>query len=110
MTTSLPSPEITQFVDFNSSESNAVLTPGGIARITGEELKFDQSQADEGVFFVAADGTETRVEVIASLTEGQLMFQVPALARGEYSVAVRRAYTSSRTLRRGQLDSTLTVA
>lgn len=111
VTTSLPSPEITEFVDFNSGESNAVLTPGGIGRVSGEELKFDQSQSDEGIFFVATDGSETRVEIIASLTEGQVMFQIPnTLTAGDYTLRIRRAYTSSRTIRTGQLDGNLTVA
>lgn len=111
VTTSLPSPVITEFVDFNSGQSNAVLTPNGIACITGEELKFDPAQTDEGLFFKADDGTETRVDIIASLTEGQLMFQVPdTLAPGEYTVEVRRAYTGNRTIRIGQMDGSLTVA
>lgn len=108
-TSGLPGPSIAVYEDINSGTQDAVLTPGGIGKIVGEELKFDASQSDEGIFFIGADGVDTRVAVIASATEGQLMFMVPALAAGDYTLEVRRAYTNSRSIRRGTLDHTLTV-
>lgn len=105
-----PGPEINSFEDINSGSVDSVLTPGGIGRISGQYLKFDQSQEDEGVFFVNENDEETRVAVIASITDGQITFMVPQLPSGDYVLEVRRAYTTARRLRTGSLDQSLTVA
>lgn len=107
---SLPGPTINAFEDINSQSQDAAITPGGIGKIVGEELKFIASQTDEGIFFIDDEGGETRVSVIASLTEGQIMFMIPQLASGDYTLEVRRAYTAARSIRRGTLDHVLTVA
>lgn len=105
----LPGPYLASFEDISSESADAVVTPGGIGRLSGEQLKYDRLQGDEGIFFIDSKGAETKVTVIASLTEGQTMFMIPQLAAGSYTLEVRRAYTASRTIRRGTLDSTLTV-
>lgn len=106
---SLPGPTLNAFEDINTQSHDAVITPGGIGKIVGEELKFIAAQADEGVFFIDSEGEETRVTIIASLTEGQIMFMIPQLPVGDYTLEVRRAYTSARSIRRGTLDHILTV-
>jgi hypothetical protein len=75
----LPSPVILEFLNINTNTTNSVLTPGGIGQIVGEELKFNPDNPQEGIFFVAADGTETKVQIIASRTEGKLVFSIPTL-------------------------------
>lgn len=104
----LPSPVLSLFEDVNSGTTDSVVTPGSIGRITGSDLKFDPTQEDEGIFFIK-DGEVTRVSVIALLTEGRLMFMIPSLDAGDYTLEVRRAYTTSRSIRTGSLDQTLTV-
>lgn len=106
----LPSPVIIEFLNINTNTTNSVLTPGGIGQIVGEELKFNPNNPQEGIFFVAADGTETKVQIIASRTEGKLVFSIPTLPAGNYTLEVRRAYTKENIIRKGVLSDTLTVA
>lgn len=107
---SLPSPDVQAFVDVNSDSSNSILTPGGIGKVEGSELKFDTSLAGDGVFFIDAGGNATKAEVYALVTEGRIMFMVPELSAGEYTLEVRRSYTQNNSVRVGQLQETLTVA
>jgi len=105
------SPYILQYEDVNSATFNTVLTKGGIGIITGEELKFDPTNTDEGIFFVNAAGAATKVAVIANRTASKLTFSVPTtLAAGAYTLEVRKAYTAAKTIRTGALSEKLTVA
>lgn len=72
----------------------------------GEELKFNPANAAEGIYFVAPDGTATKVDIIASRTEGRLMFSVPGtLATGSYTLEVRKGYGSTNiVVRTGSLQ------
>lgn len=108
---SVPSPVLVEYMDVNTHTINSKLTPGGIGSIQGEELKFNPANATEGIFFVnKADKKETKVSVIATRTEGKLMFSVPTLAKGQYNLVVRRGYGNSATIRTGDLTELLTVA
>jgi hypothetical protein len=44
-------PNPTDFVDMKSSTINATLSPGGIGRIKGMRLSFDEADAEQGIFF-----------------------------------------------------------
>ena len=105
------SPFLLEYADANSGTNNATLTSGGIGTIYGNDLKFDPTNLEEGIFFVAENGgAETKVAVISSRTEGKLVFQVPAgLVAGNYRLEVRRAYLASKTIRSGELAEVLTV-
>jgi hypothetical protein len=43
--------------DIPSETRNNTLTPGGVARLTGVNLKFAPDDPEQGVFFLAEDGT-----------------------------------------------------
>jgi len=107
-----PSPELIEFKDVNSGTTNSLLSPGGIGIITGEELKFNPENSDEGIWFVpVAEGDAVRVSVIASRTEGKLVFSIPAeLQTGYYTLEVRKGYGSAASLRTGSLDEKLQVS
>ncbi|HUW83231.1 MAG TPA: DUF4469 domain-containing protein [Phycisphaerae bacterium] len=81
--------------------------------MTGNRLKFDPNEADEGLYFVADASGETKVSTVQKNKPSQLVFLVPAgLAAGTYHLEVRARMgsgTSARELRMGRLDSTLTV-
>lgn len=103
-------PELLEYTDWNSTERDSVLTPGGLGQIIGQNLKFDPADPEQGIFFIAEDGTASKVSVISHNTGGQLTFLVPAeLAPGDYSLEVR-ANVSSGSLRTGTLEATLTVS
>lgn len=104
------SPALIAFTDVNSQTNNSILTPGGIGQIVGEELKFNPANAAEGIFFIAANGTATPVTVIASRTEGKIVFSIPSLPAGTYTLELRKGYgTSNIVVRSGALQDTLTV-
>jgi hypothetical protein len=76
----------------------------------GEELKFDPANAAEGIFFIAADNTVTKATVIASRTEGKIVFSIPSLPAGDYTLEVRKGYGSTNlVVRAGALQDTLIV-
>lgn len=103
-----PSPVILEFLDINTQTVNSKLTPGGIAQVTGEELKFNPANAAEGVFLLSENKTETKISVIARRTEGKLMFAIPTnLPAGSYTLEVRRGYGNSASIRTGVLTENL---
>jgi len=104
-----PSPMLLEFIDLNTGEKNGVLTSGGLGHISGHRLKFEMADAAQGVFFIAADGTESRVAVMAMNKPGQLIFSTPTLTAGEYTLAVRAVFNAD-TLRTGLLPGVLTVS
>ena len=80
-------------------------------RFSSARLTFDPAQADEGVYFVATAGGETKVVTVQKNKAPQLAFLVPNLADASYHLEVpARMGTgmSARELRIGRLDSTLT--
>lgn len=106
----LPCPIIIEYFDVKAKLSNGIVSPGYIGTIIGDELKFDGNNDAEGIYFIAEDGTETKVTVIATQTEGKLSFNVPStLTPGDYHIEVRRQYKSNNELRRGTFSETLHV-
>ncbi len=112
ITQPIASPTLIQFLDVNTQTVNSLLTPGGIGQIIGEELKFNPENAMEGIYLLAADGTATPVTVMASRTEGKLVFGIPGgLAAGNYTLEVRKGYgTTTISIRNGSLQDTLQVS
>lgn len=101
-------PVLIEFTDINSQNTNSILTSGGIGQIIGEELKFNPANAAEGIYFVASDGTATKVAIVASRTEGKLVFSIPTLAVGTYTLEVRKGYGSATiVVRTGSLPDAL---
>jgi nucleoid DNA-binding protein len=93
-------------IDVATGQENAY-TAGSIAHITGEDLTFDAGAADEGVFFVADDETETRATVYSDVGSTRVAFLVPADLSGEQSVEIRTRYGTQR-LRSGGYRPTVT--
>lgn len=106
-----PRPNLLAYVDLNTDARNSVLTPGGMGQIEGHRLKFDPADAAQGIFFIAADGTETQVAIVGRNKPADLMFMVPdTLTAGEYTVEVRVILPNRTDLRVGALEDPLTVA
>jgi hypothetical protein len=105
----LPSPVLVEYMDINSGTTNSLLTRGGIGSITGEELKFNPGNADEGIWFVpSSGGMAVKATVVANRTEGNLVFSVPAgLPPGSYTLEVRKGYGNNAELRTGSLHEKL---
>ena len=111
-----PAPNPIEYRDVNSDTTNDTVTVGGIGQLSGSRLKYDDTAADEGVYFVATAGGETKVDTVQKNKPSQVVFLVPAtLVPGTYHVEVRArmgtppAGPDNRELRIGRLDATLTV-
>jgi len=107
-----PAPNPVEYYDIGSGTTNDVVVPGNIGQLSGSRLKFDPGEADEGLYFVATGGGETKVPTVQKNKPSQLVFLVPAtLPGGTHHLEVRARMgtgTSSRQLRIGRLDATLT--
>jgi hypothetical protein len=107
-----PSPNPVEYRDVGSDTTNDTVTPGNIGQLSGNHLKFHPKASDEGLYFVADAGGETKVPTVQKNKPSQLVFLVPKLVDGAYHLEVRARMgrrTSARELRIGRLDATLTV-
>jgi hypothetical protein len=105
-----PKPSLLEFTDLNSDVRNSVLTPGGMGQVVGHRLKFDAEDPAQGIFFVAADDSETEVTVVGRNMPGELMFLIPeGLTAGDYTLEVRAGFGED-DIRSGALDVPLTVS
>jgi hypothetical protein len=104
-----PKPQPLTFLDLASGRKNTVLTPGGDARLVGRNLRFAPGDPRQGVFFVAADGSETRVERVSWNAPSHLIFCIPDLAAGAYGLEVRNIPRDGQELRSGRMDTVLIV-
>ena len=108
--TEKPRPAPAECLDLASDTTNDVLTPGEGMHLIGRRLRFDRADPDQGVFFVAADGTRTRAERLLEVRPSKAILLVPALPAGAYKVEVRAAFGSGGEIRSGVLDTPLTVS
>ncbi len=106
---SSPRPDPEYLYDLGSDSRNESLTPGNIAQIRGSRLKFEESDPQQGIFLIAADGTETRVNTVSRNKPAQLDFLVPNLNAGEYRLEVRAILYKGKELRKGAVSLLLTV-
>lgn len=102
-------PILSYFVDYATNTKNEQLTPGQMARIYGERLKFDPADAAQGIFFISNKDIETKVVTVADNLPKSLTFNVPVLAKGTYRLVVR-ANHKMKQVRSGELEDVLTVA
>jgi len=108
-----PAPNPVEYRDVGSDTTNDSVTVGNIGQLTGSRLKYDDKEADEGIYLIAdSDGTTTKVTTLQKNKPSQLVFLVPNVATGAHHMEVRARMgsgTSSRELRVGRLDAVLTV-
>ena len=108
-------PYITEAADVVSGAVNSTLTAGGILRLTGSRLKFDASDAAQGVFLMPESGGEAvRCGVVAENKPARVMVMIPAdIAPGTYYAEVRTKIVegnkSGKTLKSGRLGKALSV-
>lgn len=110
----IPTPQIVPiidtFYDIKSDTSNEIATKGQPAKVFGNELKLDQQDLEQGIFFIHA-GTkeETRVETVIDIKPKQLSIMIPAsLSAGDYFVRVKVRH--SKELHKVELPMPVSVA
>lgn len=84
-------PEI-ESVRNDATGTDQSYTPGDILHITGDDLRLDPADRVQGVFFVDADGAETRATRYVLVTAGQVLVLVPTGLRGPQTLIVRVRY------------------
>lgn len=105
-----PQPKPKAFEDIATETRNESLTPGSVGQIKGSLLKVDPNENDQGVFFIASDGTETRVDTYIRNKPANLIIIIPdTLLSGEYRVEVRAKLQNRNDIRTGQLNNALIV-
>ena len=104
MDTVTPQPVLQVFKDLKSKTVNESFTPGQIASLQGSLLKFDESDPDQGIFFIGGDKSETRVTDVVKNKPSELMFFVPdSLITGTFQVELRTIFKNYKTMRKGRL-------
>lgn len=109
-------PAIGEVFDVVSGMVNSLVTRGGVFRITGNRLKFDAADEEQGVFLLAETGEIERCTVIVDNMPARVTVMVPvALAEDTvYSLEIRTRLDSSnktiKYLKTGRLDAPLRVA
>ena len=94
-------PVITIIEDLKSQTKNDTMTPGKLAKIYGDKMKFDAEDAEQGIFFVKEDETETRVDEYGEIGNKKIIFNIPqGLAKGKYTLVII-GKTSAGELREG---------
>ena len=105
-----PTPNPIEYRDIGSDTTNDQVTPGNIGQFSGSRLKYDTGQADEGIYFLATGGGDTKVTTVQKNKPWALVFLVPSsLVAGTYNLEVRARIGGGSELRIGRLDPVLTV-
>lgn len=106
---SFPEPVVEYLYDIGSQTRNQQLSPGSIVQLHGSLLKFGASDPAQGIFLIAADGSETRIATVSRNQPIQLDFWAPSLASGKYHLEVRVLFPNTKSIRTGVLKSKLCV-
>ena len=105
-TSKRPQPE--EYHDLYSGETNGPLVAGNLGRLMGTNMKFDPEDASQGIYFIAAEGTETKIENVGINKPSELIFNIPTtLTSGDYTVEVRAMI--GKNIESGRLPVTLTM-
>lgn len=113
ITTPDKAPNIVEVEDSISGSVNSQITSGGVLKMTGSLLKIEGDNPDNGVYFVAADGTKNKVATVVDNKPGQLIVVIPTLSPGTYTLEVMTQHngggTGLKAPRTGTFGQTLTV-
>ena len=102
-------PKPTEYIDNETGTTNDQVTSGGIGEVQGSFLHYDDTQADEGIFFVSSGGTATKVTSVQTNSPSKLIFLVPTLGEVTYTLEVRARMNKTEGVKTGTLPYTLTA-
>ena len=104
-------PTVKKLYDLVSETTGERLTPGGIAHLRGKHLKFDPTDAQQGIFLRNGNQTiKVDAKAVARNMPSELIFMVPGnLKKGTYQVEVRTLLHGSIKLRTARLSAEVTV-
>ncbi|MDR1676098.1 MAG: DUF4469 domain-containing protein, partial [Tannerella sp.] len=106
-------PLVTAIRDGVSGLTDGTLSAGGVLDIAGSRLKVFPDQPDDGVYFVAPDGTEYKASTLVENKPARLIVLLPSLPSGVYTLEIRTHYTNNskpgKQLRRAQFSKPLNM-
>ena len=79
-----------------------------MGELVGFRLKFDETDPEQGIFFISENGPSVHVEVIGANQPKKLLFMVPELIEGTYQIEVRARFGDN-MIREGRLLTKLSV-
>lgn len=99
-------PLLSSFKDIQTGSLNDILTVGGIGELSGSDLNYNAAHPDEGIFFISTTNEEYKVTQVAVLHPKKLVFSIPLVPAGNYTLIVRKNFgNSGKTLRQGRLNA-----
>lgn len=101
-------PSISRFIDVANKTENRY-TAGSIITIQGNNLRFDENDATQGVF-ITSGGNTTRLSVYSLVGGSQIDALMPAGVTGNIEVEIRARYTEAGELRSGKYAQAVTPA
>lgn len=100
--------------DVVSGLDNDKLTPGGVVKISGTRLKISGKDTKVGLWFVAANGTETKADHLVRNMPSELTAIIPSLTAGKYHIKLVTQYSGGtkelKTTKSLTYDMELTVS
>jgi hypothetical protein len=106
-------PIIVAVKDSLSGLTDGTITVGGVLDIAGNRLKVFTDLPDDGVYFIASDGTEYKASTLVENKPSRLIVMIPVLSPGVYTLEVRTHFTNSappgKQLRKAQFAKLLNV-
>ncbi|MDR1458892.1 MAG: DUF4469 domain-containing protein [Bacteroidales bacterium] len=106
-------PVVASVKDSVSGLSDGALSAGGVLEISGKCLKIFTDIPDNGVFFIAAGGTEYRAATFVENKPSRLIVMIPELPSGTYSLEIRTNFikvaTPGKQLRKARFGKPLTM-
>jgi hypothetical protein len=90
-------PIIVAIKDSLSGLTDGILTAGSVLDISGSRLKVFPDIPEDGVYFVASDGTEYKASTLVENKPSRVIAMIPALPAGAYTLEVRTHYIGSST-------------
>ena len=110
---SVNQPYIIEVTDSVSESVNSQITSAGVLEINGSLLKIEGDHPSNGVYLVADDKTEYKVQTLAGNKPSRLIVLLPSLAPGPYILKITTQYNGGKGLkspRTGIFKQILTVA
>jgi hypothetical protein len=106
-------PLVIAIKDSLSGLTDGTLTVGGVLDIAGNRLKVYPDLPDDGVYFIASDGTEYKATTLVENKPSRLIVMIPTLPEGSYTLEVRTHFINSaapgKQLRKAQFVKLLNV-
>lgn len=112
VTSAAPAP--LRATDMKTDAVNGVITPGNVLKVEGTNQKIFGSDPDVGIWFTSeADGTKVKVDQLLTNEPKTLMFMIPELPQGSFSLTLATQYAKStqgtKIVKTGELAHTLVV-